>query len=172
MADVPIQAILSDKSLNFLNVTPKAAAPTWALMNKGIESAEFAFNPKENERHYIADKSSTKETTGLSKALDTTQFAYKGDPVFEYVDDLIYNEAVGSDAKTQILQVFIYRADDLSATTAIPSKVSDVSISISSQTLTGGDQMQIGYNVNFSGDPTFGTADVVDGVPTFTKAAA
>jgi hypothetical protein len=167
MADV--RAILSDKALLFMNVTPKGANPTWALMNKGIESAEIAYNPKEAERHFIADTSATKLTTGLAKTLDQTQYAYKGDEVFEYVDDLIFEEAIGDDAITQILEVFIYRTTDMSATSNIPSKVQNANISIASKTLTGGEQMQIGYNVNFSGNPSYGTASVVDGKAIFTE---
>jgi len=163
------EVILSEKSLLFMDVTPTATTPTWALMNMGIESAEVAYNPEKKERHYIADKNKTTHTTGLAKTLDQEQYAYKDDPVFEFIDDLIYNEKIGSEANTSILQVFIYRGDDLNATTNIPAKVQDVSIAIAKHTVTGGDQLQIGYNVDFNGDPTFGNASVVNGKATFTE---
>ena len=35
--------IMREKSINFLDTTP-STTPTWALMNKGIESAAVSYN--------------------------------------------------------------------------------------------------------------------------------
>ncbi|QIK56670.1 hypothetical protein G7059_01815 [Erysipelothrix sp. HDW6A] len=163
-----IKAIMREQSTNFLNTKPTGTTPTYALMNKGIESSAVAYNATVNTRHYVADKNATQGVTGFAKQLDVTQFAYKGDACFEYIDDLIYNDAKGSDAETEMLRVFNYRATTEGATTGIPAHLQPVIIQIDSHGGDGGDQLQIGYNVLFNGDPVKGTVSLVDGVPTFT----
>lgn len=162
-----IQAVMREQSLNFLNTTPAATA-TWSLMNKGIESGAVAYNANTNTRHFIGDASATSGVTGFAKQLDVTQWAYKGDATFDYVDDLFFDDAKGVDAETDILQVFLYRAED-GATTGIPAKKQPVTIQIDSHGGDGGDQLQLGYNVLFRGDPIKGTVALVEGVPVFTE---
>lgn len=161
-----IRPIMRYESINFLNTTPGTPeTPTWALMNKGIESASVAYNSETDEKHYIADKTATKTVNSMTKELDVTQYAYLEDPTFEYIDDLFFNEAIGNDANTQILQVFLYKIDGV---TAIPAKMSDVTIELGEHGGDGGAQLELAYNVLFTGDAVKGTVALVDGEPTFT----
>src|SRR5699024_8130627 len=114
------------------------------------------------ERHYIADKNATSETTGFAKTLDVTQFAYENDATFEFIDDLFFNDVVG--AKSNILQVYLYREDE----GAIPAKMTPVVIQQDSENVEGGDQKSYAYNVLFSGDSVTGTVTITDGTPVFT----
>ena len=164
------RAVMSYESINFLDTTPKVpATPTWALMNKGIESGTVAFNPITNERHFIADKNQTQEVAGFAKTLDVKQFAYKEDPTFEFIDGLFFNEAIGAEAKTNLLQVFLYKSE--SKTEEIPAKLTPVTIAIGEHAVEGGEQLQLGYNVLFSGDSVKGKVTITEGAPVFTPDA-
>lgn len=159
-----IKAIMREKAINFLNTNP-GDTQTWALMNKGIESAAVSYNATTQSRHFIADSSADQEVTGFAKQLDVSQFAYEGDPTFEYIDSLFYNDAKGADANTEILQVFLYRQ---ATGSAYPAKLQPVTIQLDSHGGDGGDQLSLGYNVLFKGDPIKGSVVITDGVPVFT----
>lgn len=161
-----LKAIMGFESINFLDTTPKTEAHTWALMNKGIESGAVAYNAETDERHYIADKNATATVKAFARALDITQYAYKGDATFEYIDDLFYKEAIGGDAQTNLLQVFLYKAED--KTTAIPAKLTPVTVELGEHGVEGGEQLALSYNILFTGDSTNGTVTITEGVPVFT----
>lgn len=161
-----ITPIMSYESTNFLDTTPTEETFEWALMNKGIESATVAYNAETDEKHFIADKNSTQGVTALAKTLDVTQFAYKGDATFEFIDDLFYNDAIGAEAETNLLQVFTYRAE--TPETSIPAKLTPVVIALGEHAVEGGEQMALSYNVLFSGDSINGTVVITEGVPVFT----
>lgn len=156
---------MREKSINFLDTTPSGASRTWALMNKGIESAATSYNATTQSRHFIADANATQDVTGFAKQLDVTQFAYEGDSTFTYIDNLFFNDAKGADADTNLLQVFLYKAP---VGGAYPAKQQPVTIQLDSHGGDGGDQLQLGYNVLFKGDPIKGTVVLTDGVPVFT----
>jgi len=164
-----INPVMREKTVNFLDTTPVGATRTWALMNKGIESASVSFNANVQTRQFIADATATQDVTGFVKQLDVTQWAYKGDATFDFIDTLFFNDAKGVDAYSSILQVFYYRSATESLT-GIPAKLQPVTIQLDSHGGDGGDQLQIGYNVLFRGDAVLGTVDIVAGVPTFTPA--
>ena len=161
-----IEAVMREKAINFLDVTPETSHK-WALMNKGIESASVAYNATTNTRHYIADANATTTYTGNAKQLDVTQYAYKGDDTFDYIDDLFYYDKKGSDTETNLLQVFLYRAAE--GATSYPAKVQPVMVVLDTHGGDGGDQLQLGYNVMFNGDPKYGIVTITDGVPVFTE---
>lgn len=161
-----ITPIMSYESINFIDTTPNTEANTWALMNKGIESGAVSYNAETDLRHYIADKNPTHNVKSVSKALDVTQYAYKGDATFEYIDNLFFIEAIGKDAETNILQVFLYKAAD--KTTAIPAKLTPAVIELGEHGPEGGEQLALSYNVLFSGDSVNGTVTITAGKPVFT----
>lgn len=164
-----INPVMREKTVNFLDTTPEGASRTWALMNKGIESASVSFNANVQTRQFIADGTATQDVTGFVKQLDVTQWAYKGDATFDFIDTLFFNDAKGVKAYSSILQVFYYRSAT-EGLTNIPAKLQPVTIQLDSHGGDGGDQLQIGYNVLFRGDAVLGTVDIVAGVPTFTPA--
>lgn len=162
-----ISAVMREKALNFLDVTPKDAE-TWALMNKGIESASVAYNATTSTRHFIGDSSATSGVSGFAKQLDVTQYAYTGDATFTFIDGLFFNDAKGADADTDMLQVFLHRAPELTPLVDIPAKLQPVTIQLDSYGGDGGDQLQLGYNVLFRGDAVLGKVTITAGVPVFT----
>ena len=151
---------------SFLNTTPQGDTPTWARMGKGITSASVSYNPSVNDEQFIDEDSGNKELDSYAPTMAGEQTAYSGDGVFDYVDDLRQKRAVGDDAKTQLLMIYVY---DKEAEGKYKAEMQDVSIAINEYGGEAGGAVTISYDVGFCGDPVTGTATIVDGVPTFTK---
>lgn len=161
-----IKPVMSFDVALFMNVAEDKSTPEWARMNKGIEDTSVGYNATVNTNHFIGDKGATKTTTALDKSMGVTQLAFKGDKVFEFVDDIFFNDSIGDDATTEILEVYLYKVE---SDTAVPSKVYSAIISQNDLTITGGEQLTLAYDANYSGDATFGTSSIVDGAPVFTE---
>lgn len=149
----------------FLNTTP-ASTETWSRMGKGITGQTLAYNPTVNTNQFIDEDSGTSELEAYAPNIPTPQNAIVGDAVFDYVDSLRKTRALGSDAETDLLMVYIYDKDADDAYTAEKQRVV---ISIDDFGGDGGNPVVINYTVNFVGDAEMGTCTIVDGKPTFTK---
>lgn len=137
-------------------------------IGKGVTTGSVAYNPTVNDEHYIHEDSGTKLLDGYAPVLGHEQTAYKGDPVFDYIDGLRKARAIGDDAKTKLLMVYIYDKQSEGAYTA---EEQDVIISINEFGGDAGNPVSITYDINFSGDPVVGTATIADSKVTFTKGA-
>lgn len=148
----------------FLNVGTKQS-PSWARMGKGITSQTIAYNPSTTSETYIDEDNATTNLDSYAPTIDTPQTAYAGDAVFDYVDNLRQTRAVGSDAETEVLLVYIY--DEESAGVYKAERNTAV-IPIDDFGGEGGGNVVLNYTVNLNGDPTQGTATITGGTVTFT----
>lgn len=67
--------------------------------------------------------------------------------------------------KTHILDVFGAEGNN----GVFPAKMSDALLTITSY---GGENAEIGYTLDYNGDPIEGTVTIADGVPTFIPAVS
>ncbi len=77
-----------------------------------------------------------------------------GDPVYDFVDGLRTSQAVGEDAKTDLVEVFLYKAE---VTGEWPALQWNVAIQIDNG--PGGEaggMAKLKYTINFNGSPTPG----------------
>ena len=90
----------------------------------------------------------------------------KGDAVFDYIDGLRYNVAVGDDAVSEVVLVDTYepkgsgggyRAQKFACTVSVNSFGGD-----------GGQTPTISFNIAVNGDPVQGTATISAGTCSFT----
>ncbi len=162
MADV--KAIKRSKFAEFLNTTP-GSTPTWARIGKGVSENTISYNANVVTETFIHEDNASNSVDSYAPQIPVTQYAYKGDPVFDYVDGLRKKRATGSECETQLLMVYIYDTDDDQTYVA---ERNEVAIQVDTYGGTGGERNQIGYNILFNGDPTTGTATITDGTPTFT----
>lgn len=168
MAENEVKRVKRSQFATFLNTAPGGASPTWSRMGLGITSASVAYNPTVNDEQFIHEDSGTKEVDGYAPTMANEQTAYAGDPVFDYIDDLRQKRAVGNDAKTQLLMVYIF---DKESEGKYKAETQDVSISINEFGGEAGNAVKISYDVGFCGDPTLGTATITNGTVAFTEAA-
>lgn len=159
-----LEKINRDEWVEFLNTTPRGDTPNWAIIGVGITDKSTDYNAEKTEEKWIIhrNKNVSVDSYGLSSGVEQT--CYKGDDVFEFIDDIRYRLKTGAKAETQVLEIDKYSASE-DATPKYRARLWTVVIEISAH---GGDSAKIKYNINYSGDPTFGTATFANGVPTFT----
>lgn len=142
------------KDLKHYLDTSATATPTWSQINQGVVSASINWNPQIEEEAYIGDESSTKTTTGLSPEMPLDMSAKKGDAVYNFIAALIWSQAIGSDAETDLLTVDA-SSDPVGG--VWPAKKQHVNVSYNS---SGGDSikpLKQGVVLQFMGDPVLGT---------------
>ncbi len=151
-----IEKIKTSQYLRFIDTTPTAANPTWAVVGIGVEEATTSFNPNIERIKWIIEDSSRSDHTSNDKQASIAQKAYKNDPCFEFVNE-------GRDKlnyKTRILEIDTW--DEVS-TGNYAAKMSDGLVSIADYS-----GEEINYDLYFDGDPKEGTATITNGTPTFT----
>ena len=151
----------------FLNTTPKGETTTYARMGKGITTASVAYNPTVNDELYISQDGANKSLDSYAPSMASEQVAFAGDPVFDFVDNLRQSRAVGDEAKTDMLMVYIYDQENEGTYRA---EKQEVIVSINEFGGDAGGAVTISYDAGFCGEPVKGTVTIVDGKVTFKEA--
>lgn len=139
----------------------KIADGTYHRMGKGISSMELSYNASESSEKYIDEDVPTTEVDEYAPSFDNEQICYKGEPIYEYLNELRKKLAVGSDAHSEVINIDVL--DKLEDNSYTAQKFA-CSISISSY-----DGEKIKYKVNLNGNPVDGTATIANKVITFTE---
>lgn len=152
--------ITEDQFVRFIDTTPTATNPTWALVAAVEEGgAGIDYNPNIDRLKLIVNQNATSNHTSNDKQMSVTYLAYKGDPCFAFVnagrDQLNY--------KTRLLEVDLW--DETTGTYS--AKMSEATIGITSY---HGDTIE--FDVYVDGDATEGTVTVANQVPTFTPSTS
>ena len=148
--------IKRSKFAAFLN-TGTAAAEEWSLIGNGVTSLTVAYNPQTSDETYIHQDSGTTDVTSYKPTSAVPMTAHKGDPVFDFVDNLRRKRAVLGDARTEICLVYLYDGED--GATSYPAEKNTCSIQIDDFGGEGGGSNVINFTVNFVGDAVEGTFD-------------
>ncbi len=174
MADteVKLERLNNTSKVNFLNTTPTGTSKTWSILGKGITSKENSYGAKTTNEHWIIEDNERHSVDGYALGSDIEQIALKGDPVFTYIDDLMFKMKKGTDLETELLEVFKYRVTETDATPKYDARLFKCLIVPDTDTLEGGTALKIKYKIQIQGDPTFGTVTFTSGVPTFTEETA
>lgn len=162
MSDV--KKVKRSQFATFLNTG--GASETWSRFGIGVTSQSVAYNPTVSSEQYIDADSATSSVDAYAPTINTPQTAYAGDPVFEFVDGLRKSRAIGDDAVTDILMVYVY---DKSAENTYAAEKQTVSISITDFGGDAGSPLSITYDLGFVGTPILGTASIAGGIVTFAE---
>lgn len=154
--------------VNFLNTTPKEATQKWDIIGRGITSKENSYGAKTTDEHWIIEANERHSVDGYSLGSDVEQVAIKGDGVFEFVDDLMFRMAKGTELETQALEVYKYRVDETGSTPKYEARLFNVLVVPDTDSIEGGSAYKIKYKIQVQGDPTFGTVTFENGKPIFT----
>lgn len=151
-----MKKILESQFVRFIDTTPTATNPTWALVAAVEEdNAAIEYNPNIERIKYIVDDAARTDHTSNDKQMSVPYQAYKGDPCFEFVNE-------GRDKLnyvTHLLEVDLWNETSGSYS----AKMSDATIGITSY-----NGKTIEFDVYADGDPTNGTVTITDNTPTFT----
>ena len=153
-----IEEIVSKQFVRFIDTTPSAQNPTWAVVGVGVEddNANISYNPEVDRIKWIIDLSARTKHNSNDKQMGVTQSSYKGDPCFTFVEQ--GRDKIGY--KTHVLEIDTWNETQ---TGKYASKMSDATITI--EEYSGN---QINWNLYFDGDPKEGTSTISGGTPTFT----
>lgn len=151
-----ISKINRSQFLTFLN-TGTSAVPVWSVLGVGITEYGIEYNPQVDTEKWIIEDSARNDHTSNQKQGSITQKCYKGDPVFEFINE-------GRDKlnyKAQVLDVDRWNG----STGTYPAKQSDVIITIERYM---GESAEIEYTILYDGDSVDGSVSFTGNTPTFT----
>jgi hypothetical protein len=152
-----------EKSYLFINTTPLTNNASW---KRSIYSTDFAIemNAETEEIQFIGYKGPTNLLSTYAPTLEQTQYCYEGDPVYDFIFNLYYSEAVGSDAETDVLIVHQTKSGDEYLAWKWRAIIE----------VTTDDKMArtLAYTIHKKGDTVYGTATVntETNTPVFTPA--
>lgn len=158
-----MEKITREQVVSYLNTTPNSQNATWGLIGIGITSYGLGFNPQVTTEKWIINKNATSSLESYQIQGEVSQKCYKGDPIFEFVNELRRTAGVGSEAETEVLDIDTYdeassdnyKATKYKCTIAITNYMSEEAI--------------IEYSIYYNGDPVLGTVTLdAQGKPTFS----
>lgn len=139
----------------------KTAENTFDRMGKGISELELSYNASENSEKYIDEDVATTTVDEYAPSFDGEQTCYKDEPIYEYINKLRLNLAIGSDAESEVVNIDVM---DKQTDGSYKAQKFACSISINSY-----DGTKIKYKVNLNGAPINGTATIENKKITFTE---
>lgn len=160
MADyVPsgIEKVNRSQFLTYLDTTPSSLSPTWSVLGVGITEYGISYNPQVDTEKWIIEDNARTDHSSNQKQGSVTQKCYKGDAVFEFVNE-------GRDKlnyKSHVLDIDRWNGTGSS----YPAKMNDVIITVTNYM---GENAEIEYDIYYDGDSVEGTVTFAGNVPTFT----
>ena len=148
----------------FLNTAGKSGEPTYKIVGNYMPSGSYEYNPQTTTETYIVNDNAT--STLDSYQFDGEMKCAKGDAVFDYIDGLRYNVAVGDDAVSEVVLVDTYEQKGSSG--GYRAQKFACTVSVNSFGGDGGQTPTISFNIAVNGDPVKGTATISAGTCTFT----
>ena len=80
---------------------------------KGFTSLATNKNPKEYTRQYVDELFETTDIVGMSTSIDFAFDQFDGNPVHDYMVNIIDSEMVGTDASVEIMVVDFTKGDEI-----------------------------------------------------------
>ncbi len=167
MPENKIEKITREQVATYLDTTPDAEE-TWALVGIGITSMGQEFNPQKTTEKWIINKNATTTTDSYQISAPVSQKCYKGDPVFEFVNNIRRIAGVGSKCVTHILDIDLWDSEGDGSSRKYKATKYEANIAI---TKYNDENAVIEYDIDYNGDPILGTVTIADGKPTFTETA-
>lgn len=140
--------------VTLIDTTPGEASTSYKVIGDGVTDLSVSYNPQTKTEQYINQDSADTSITGYQPSAPVTMQVKKGDPVFEFVNNLRKNRAIGEDAETTIVNVDAY---ETASSGEYPAEKQNVSVQIDSYGGPATDPLSIGFTLNYKGDPVQGT---------------
>lgn len=144
----------------FIDVSDGSGEPEWKRIDKSTVF-EIQMNPEEETQDYISQELPSTEIKNFAPAMDQEIATYRGNPIYEYMQELFYNCAV---THGKVMLCFPPNEKGEKKGWIIP----DVTYSLNTINPVDG---KLTWGMKFGGNITRGTYEVDEsGTPTFTKA--
>ena len=89
----------------YINIAPKASAPTWALFGTGATKADESFDAQTSDKRYINQVSTSQNVTGYVYSVEYEYDQIPSQKAIKFIDSVAKKEKVGSDAITDLVIV-------------------------------------------------------------------
>lgn len=174
MAEVRTAKITKDKVALYLDTSKTLTSGSWVpVWNRVAKSTIFdlSFNPQSTTEDYIAYETAIEEISGYQPELPQEIALYRGDPIYDYIEELVYDLQVGDALRVPVLLMFPPAlGEDGKLTGDIKAwQIKDNRLLLSNFNTVEG---KITFTLKLGGTYDRGTVEVADGTPVFTPAAA
>jgi len=137
----------------FIDTSGSVGSGSYAILGDGITTGTVNYNPQTSEEIYIDQDSGTIEVESYKPTLPIEATCKNGDEAYEFIDALRKSRAVLDDAKTNIVNVWLY---ETATSGSYPAEKQDVSVQIDSFGGEGWQSNKNAFTLNFIGEPTLG----------------
>lgn len=155
-----MEKLYRDQFSHFINITPEATTEDWALEGIGVEALAMSFNPQVSQYKQIIDRNANADFDNYQiQSSVSGKRLYKGDAIYEFVNTARKRAKA---IETQLLEI------DMAETKGESYEAIKYNILIVINEFLG-DSATISYDLYVKGDPTLGTATIVNKKPTFVE---
>lgn len=140
--------------------------PNWTRIKKSTELT-LSMNPETEDVDYISDESPSTELSEYKPQIEQPLKMIKDEPDFEYFWDLFYSMAVGNDARTQYLIVFMFDKVGEGSDAAYRAWSGDCIVSFNELNAV---DSELSFDLMFGGTVQKGTATVTGTAPDYKPA--
>ena len=156
--------ITKDKVIPFLDISGTInESGTWAPVWKRIDKStifDLSFNPQSTTEDYIAYETPIEEISGYQPELPQEIALYRGNAIYDYIEDLCYNLEVGDALRVPMMLLWPPKEDG-----AIRAwQIQECRLLLSNYNSVDG---KVTFTLKLGGTYDRGTATVKDGAPTF-----
>lgn len=156
--------ITKDKVIPFLDISGTIKnegswSPEWKRIDKST-IFDLAFNPQSTTEDYIAYETPIEEISGYQPELPQEIALYRGNTIYDYIEDLCYNLEVGDALRVPMLLVWPPQADG----TMRGWQIKDCRLLLSNYNSVDG---KVTFTLKLGGTYDRGTVTLNDGAPTF-----
>ena len=158
--------ITKDKVIPFLDTSGTVGTTSWKPDWNRIDKStifDLAFNPQSTTEDYIAYETAIEEISGYQPELPQEIALYRGNTIYDYVEDLCYNLQVGDALRVPLLLLWPPKAEVIRAW-----QVKDCRLLLSNYNSVDG---KITFTLKLGGTYDRGTATVTNGKPEFVAAS-
>ena len=162
-----VKKITKDKVKPFLDIsgTIKKGEDNWVPVWKRIDKStifDLAFNPQSTTEDYIAYETPIEEISGYQPELPQEIALYRGNEIYDYIEDLCYNLEVGDALRVPMLLVWPPQADG----TMRGWQIKDCRLLLSNYNSVDG---KVTFTLKLGGTYGRGTVTEADGAPVFSE---
>lgn len=160
--------ITKDKVAPFLDISGTLNSgdtwtPNWARIDKST-IFDLSFNPQSETQDYIAYETAIEEISGYQPELPQEIALYRGNTIYDYIEELCYNLEVGDALRVPMLLLWPPQTDG----TVKAWQVQECRLLLDNYNSVEG---KISFTLKIGGNIERGTATVSDGKPVFVKAS-
>ena len=160
--------ITKNKVIPFIDVSKTVNTDNWVPVWKRIDKStifDLAFNPQSEPVDYISMASAVEEISSYQPELPQEIACYRGNPIYDFVEDIAINLPVGDDTKVPLLLAWPPESEE--ANTVKGWQVKENRLLLGSYNSVEG---KVTYTLKMGGDIEKGTISAAEsGAPTFTK---